>query len=103
MTAKKTAKRVRKSRAKTNPDTKASKPKEKAVIKAIIKRTRNIVTMEALQRATGVTKDELVAMFDKEFGEGSGKLSTAGMAIYKAGVKIVKEKSETRGMVYRAA
>ena len=70
-------------------------------------RSRGDVTHDMLQRPEGVTRDELVAEFDRVYGKGTGKASTAAQALNKLpkarGYKVAVEVVEGRGRVYRAA
>ena len=71
------------------------------------KRSRVDVTVEAMEREQGVTVDELVALFDAEFGAGTGKRSTSSQACHKVprarGFAVTKQRIEGRGLVYRRA
>ncbi len=63
------------------------------------------VTIEMLTRKTGVTREELATAFKDKFGTDSKATVNAALSkVPKAkGLKVTKEESKTRGMVYRAA
>ena len=85
-----------------------AEPQAETKPKAPRRRSRVDVTQAAMEREQGVTVSELVALFDAEFGAGTGKRSTASQAVFKVPAArkfaVAKSKEEGRdGIVYRRA